>query len=401
MARVSIIIPAYNRAGFLGEAIHSVLAQTFTDFEVIVVDDGSTDNTSDVVRTFADPRVEYIRQNNQGPAGARNAGIRASTGECVTFLDSDDTLLPRKLEIQARALDAHHELGLVASGYEFIDEGGRLLREERPWIGRASPDLPSILLGGLAPVHAVMVRRAWLDQVGGFDVRFRAAEDMDLWYRLSLAGCGMGWVPAIVCRYRIHRHNMCRSIRNHFQAFYAVLDKLFASPNLPEEIGRHRNEIYAGKMLAEAGELYGVDDLEDGKEALETALRIDHNLLDGDAAELIAQMVAWEDSIWADNRSGLLDQVLRDLPTDLAELPGFGHRLELTRDEARFYRAFRNADKQRVRQLWMTVARHEPTWLLNRGTWSILLQSMRLVPMRNGKAQSPGRYGGNPPRLTS
>lgn len=386
MPRISVIMPTYNRARFLGDAIRSVLAQTLTDFEVIVVDDGSTDNTSEIVRAFADPRVKYLRQDNQGPAGARNNGIRASTGEYVSFLDSDDTFLPRKLEIQARALDLEYDLGLVAGGYEFIDEGGRLLREERPWIGRPSLDLPTILLGGVAPVHAVMVRREWLDRVGSFDASFRAAEDMDLWYRLSLAGCRMDWVPATVCRYRIHRRNMSRSVRDHYRALNAVLETVFARSDLPEQIRGRRDEIYAQACLGEAGRLYGAGDIEDAKGALRSALLLDPGLRRDNDHRLADAMVAWERSVWAGDRAGLLDQVLENLPTEPLLPHSTTFNIRLQAQKASFYEAFAKGDAGQVRRLWLKVARQDLTWIRNRGSWSILVQSAGLLHPRRREA---------------
>src|SRR5918997_500688 len=104
---VSVVIPCYNQAHFLGEAIESVLSQTYPHFEVVVVDDGSTDNTQEVAARY--PGVRYIRQENQGLAGARNAGIRRSNGSFLVFLDADDRLLPRALEAGLKALKEHPE----------------------------------------------------------------------------------------------------------------------------------------------------------------------------------------------------------------------------------------------------------------------------------------------------
>lgn len=117
MPRVSVIIPTYNRAHLVREAIENVLDQTFADLELIVVDDGSMDNTDGVARSFADPRLKYLKQSNKGAAAARNTGPDACTGELVAFLDSDDLFLPETLELQIAGVDDDAEAGLVYGRY--------------------------------------------------------------------------------------------------------------------------------------------------------------------------------------------------------------------------------------------------------------------------------------------
>ena len=128
MPVVSAIIPTYNFGRFLGEAIQSVLDQTFTDFELIVVDDGSTDDTREVVGSFNDSRIRYIYQENRGLPAARNTGIKASRGEYIAFLDSDDIWLTQNLELKVKSLDSHPDAGLVCSdGYNFDDATGAII----------------------------------------------------------------------------------------------------------------------------------------------------------------------------------------------------------------------------------------------------------------------------------
>src|SRR5690242_14976762 len=114
---VSVIIPTYNRARFVGEAVASALAQTLPPLEVIVVDDGSTDDTADVVARLNDPRVVYLRQENAGPATARNTGVEAARGDLIALLDSDDRWLPRKLELQVPLFEGDGKIGLVYGGF--------------------------------------------------------------------------------------------------------------------------------------------------------------------------------------------------------------------------------------------------------------------------------------------
>ena len=123
MIRVSVIIPAYNGDRYISAAIDSVLAQTYGKYEIIVVDDGSTDNTSEVIKQYGD-RVNYLSQSNQGVAASRNLGLAAARGEYIAFLDQDDVFLPHKLSTQVALLDRDSALGIVNSGWQIVDERG-------------------------------------------------------------------------------------------------------------------------------------------------------------------------------------------------------------------------------------------------------------------------------------
>jgi glycosyltransferase involved in cell wall biosynthesis len=131
MPRVSVVIPAYNRAHFLPEVVESALAQTYRDFEVIVIDDGSTDNTPEVASRFP-PAVRYYRQENQGLSAVRNKGIELARGEYIIFLDSDDVLLKDALEKSVLFLDQHPEAGFCHGQFCTIDVNGRPMRLRRP-----------------------------------------------------------------------------------------------------------------------------------------------------------------------------------------------------------------------------------------------------------------------------
>jgi len=183
---VSVIIPTYNRAYLVGRAIRSVLNQTFQDFEIIVVDDGSTDNTEEVVKSFNDPRIRYIRhEQNRGGSAARNTGIRAARGEYIAFLDSDDEWLPQKLERQVNAFKSLDETtGLVYTGLRFVDHKGTLLWEQRPNLsGYIFHKLLQRNVIGTA--SSVMLRRDCLLSTGLFDETLPSRQDLDLWIRIA------------------------------------------------------------------------------------------------------------------------------------------------------------------------------------------------------------------------
>jgi glycosyltransferase involved in cell wall biosynthesis len=156
MARISVIIPAFNRAHLIGETIESVLAQTFREFELIVVDDGSTDRTAEVVRSYDGP-IRYRFQPNQGRSSARNAGYAASRGEYICFLDSDDVLAPQMLERLAGMLDARDELGFVYCDSQFVDQSGAPLPKPAQFIRRSGGAFFNICFASIL----FRLRRCW------------------------------------------------------------------------------------------------------------------------------------------------------------------------------------------------------------------------------------------------
>ena len=187
--RVSVVIPTFNRAELLGRAIRSVLAQTFRDFELIVVSDGSQDNTADVVSAIADARVTLVHLPvSGGPAKARNAGIARSRGEWVAFLDDDDEWLPTKLEAQLAEANGAADVGVVYCRMcvQTPEEFRRPQAETDLPCGEITDDLLSESM--IVMPSAFMVRRAALLQVDGFDESMNWAEDRDLWLRLAQAG---------------------------------------------------------------------------------------------------------------------------------------------------------------------------------------------------------------------
>jgi glycosyltransferase involved in cell wall biosynthesis len=182
--RVSVVIPTYNSAGLLREAIQSVLSQIYSDFEVVVIDDGSTDNTESVARSFGD-RVSYLKQENKGAGAARNHGIKRSRGEYVAFLDSDDLWLPGKLAEQIPLLDRDPELGLVYSDWAVVAEQGEALPSYLRNLPAASGYVfDELVQCGFILTSGTVVRRSCFDDVGYFDETLSIAQDYDLWLRI-------------------------------------------------------------------------------------------------------------------------------------------------------------------------------------------------------------------------
>lgn len=215
MGTVSVVIPTYNRVTLVQEAIESVLRQRMDGVEVIVVDDGSTDGTHDVLGERYGERVRYFYQVNRGRSAARNYGIRASRGRYLLFLDSDDRLLPEGIEREAAYLDAHPEVDVVYTDGYFCDETGRnvgRIASARP--PHSTEDILEALVisNVITACHSVMVRREALESVGPpyFDEALRGTEDEDLWIRLAAQGSTFAYLDVPTCQYRIHGSNASR-----------------------------------------------------------------------------------------------------------------------------------------------------------------------------------------------
>jgi glycosyltransferase involved in cell wall biosynthesis len=180
---VSVIIPTHNRAWAIREAIDSVLAQDYADFELLVVDDGSTDDTSRILLEYGD-RITVIRQPNQGVSAARNRGIRAASGKLIAFLDSDDRWLPEKLTRQVEFFKSHPEARICQTEEIWIRNGVRVNPKNRHKKPSGNIFEPSLHLCLVSP-SAVMMNREMFDRVGLFDETLPACEDYDLWLRIA------------------------------------------------------------------------------------------------------------------------------------------------------------------------------------------------------------------------
>ena len=334
---VSVIIPAFNSAHLVSDAVASALTQTYRDVEAIVVDDGSTDDTHDVVQTLMknDARVRYVHQPNKGLGGARNTGIAQARGEFIAFLDADDIFLPGKTAVQIDALHAQPEVGMVVGGYQFADaKTGALLGERRPWQHNPNLDLGIWLIGCPAITCSVLVRKAWLDRVGGFAPLPRV-EDKDLWIRLSHAGCRMAWTPHIVSAYRIHPDQMTRDGRAQKEFTLQVLEKFFAQADLPEAIRAKREQAFASAYLEGAFREYCAGQFESACASFAEAIRRDDTLLrPADSAHglppILFTMISWAISPNAQGVAGFNAAFFAHLPSEAHSLSNYKQQTLVT-----------------------------------------------------------------------
>ena len=225
-------MPAYNTASMIGAAIGSVLAQTRGDFELLVVDDGSTDGTREVVRRYAaDPRVRLLAAGpRQGPGAARNAAIACARGRYVSMLDSDDLWLPDYLAAAGDALERHPSAGLACADHWTLEDPPGLLRRQplrrrrQPLVLDADAFLLRLAQRNFVVNSTVTLRRSLLEEVGGCNSALPAAVDLDLWLRAAAAGYGAVCLPQSLAVYRVRRGSIQHEPGNEFRAHVALRD---------------------------------------------------------------------------------------------------------------------------------------------------------------------------------
>jgi glycosyltransferase involved in cell wall biosynthesis len=252
----SIVIPVFNGERYLTDALESALSQTHQNLEVIVVNDGSTDDTASIAARYAqlDPRIKLIQQRNQGLSAARNTGLHHAQGSFVGFLDHDDALDPHKLERQITYLNDHPDCGLVYGDYLWADANLQPLHT-------VHMDTPPVPLGELylyrnwfTPV-VPLLRHTLIERVGGFDEQLHGAEDWDYWLRCS-RHTSFGYAPGVVALYRTHENQMHRDMDRMRKARLQVLRKHFAPHTREYRLGLasiYWNEIQFFKPRREFG----------------------------------------------------------------------------------------------------------------------------------------------------
>jgi glycosyltransferase involved in cell wall biosynthesis len=250
-AKVSAVIPVYNGAAYVAEGIRSALNQTRPPIECLVIDDGSTDATADIVRQFGD-EVVYVRQDRGGVSAARNRGAKLARGELVGFLDHDDVWLPAKLERQVDAL-GRQDAAMALCGMRVVDDGGSALGTRRL---QARDDLLTgmLMFDGTETVSCSstgLVRRAAFLAIGGFDPNLSVSADWDLLLRTLLGG-PVAYVDEPLVAYRVHDANMSRNVGAMERDMIHAFAKAFADERLPASLRARERRAYGRlyRMLA-------------------------------------------------------------------------------------------------------------------------------------------------------
>lgn len=251
---VSVVIPAYNAERFIGDAIESVLGQGYSNMEVIVVNDGSSDQTRPIVAGYGD-QVRLIDQQNEGVSRARNHGIRAASGRFIAFLDADDVWMPSKVEAQVEHLENHPDIGFVYTGYTVVDEnlspldGVSYPDPRTAWRNTLLLEPPVIWISSTS-----MFRADLLQELDGFDERLSTSADTDVALR---AGCRrpLGGLPSSLVLYRQHGKQMHHDPDAMARDMDLVLERLFSDPHCRLSAGlrrRARGNLHATLAIAYA-----------------------------------------------------------------------------------------------------------------------------------------------------
>jgi len=252
---VSVVIPTYNRAGLLGRAVQSVLNQTFQDFEIIIVDDGSTDKTEEVVKSFKNELTRYIRhEKNRGANAARNTGIKAARGEYVAFQDSGDEWLPQKLEKQMKVFEnASPDVGVVYTGFWRII-GDKKTYEPSSKVAKKEGDIHSILLyENFIDTPTSVVRKACFRKVGMFDERLPRLQEWELWIRISKF-YRFKFIDGPLVNTYLHPDSISLNQEATIRARKFILEKHFEEIQRDaEKLGKHYYEI--GVLLCLNGKI--------------------------------------------------------------------------------------------------------------------------------------------------
>ncbi len=253
MQKVSVIIPNYNYGRFLKQSIQSVLDQTMKPHEIIVVDDGSTDNSMEILHSFGHS-ILAVEQPNAGVAAARNKGAAIASGDFLAFLDADDYWHPKKLETQMREFSSASEVGFVHCGSTYVDENGNRIKDYivggEGWIADELLKFQPVVIA-----NTLVIRQDVFNEIGGFDTNreLHPSEDWDLCYRLSRV-CKLGFVREPLLYYRQHGAGGHTNINRMERAMKIAFEKAFQDP--APEIQKLRRTAYGNLYLVLSGSYY-------------------------------------------------------------------------------------------------------------------------------------------------
>ena len=252
-AKVSVVIPTYNSVKYVTEAIESVLEQTYKNIEILVIDDGSTDNTKEVLKKY-DDSIIYLYKENGGVSSARNYGIKKANGKYIAFLDADDVWMPEKIEEQVALMEANEEIGLCYASTHRVNDNLEFINRIE---AKEFDDYCEALLLNLNIVagscSSAMVRQDVISQTDGFDSQFTTYADWEHWLRLSLI-TKFAPVKKDLVKYRVVEGSMSSNPSVTKKDALGVLNKFFSLPNLPEKYKRIKDKVFSNHLMIVSGE---------------------------------------------------------------------------------------------------------------------------------------------------
>ncbi len=316
---VSVIIPSYNQAEYLGEAVRSVLDQTYQNFEVIVVNDASPDNTDEVIKRFNDPRLKYfVHEKNLRLSAARNTGINASLGEIIALLDGDDYLHSEKLELHVKFLEAHPEIGVSYNARFELNHSSNTIREM--WRPPLEAGLVDLMQGFPFSPSDMVIRRDWAFKVGLFNPEMGTAEDTDFPCRLALAGCQFAGIDRALNYRRYHSGRGRKNLEGRLHDVERSLAAVLADPRCSAEAKALGHKAIKLHMMVIVSLALIQNEIPIAHKYLHQLIELDSSVIGGNPCELVEFLLS--DSI-ADaslDHEQKLKAIFEQLPQELSYL---------------------------------------------------------------------------------
>lgn len=316
--KVSVIIPAYNNAEYLGETIQSVLDQTYSNLEVMIVNDASPDNVHQVLQQFHDPRIQYIvHEQNRGLSEARNTGIRSSTGDILALLDGDDLFHPKKLEMHVAFLEKHPEVDVTYNSRFELNHSSTTIREL--WRPPLTVGLADLVFGFPFSPSDMVVRREWMFRVNLFDPRYvYVGEDLDINCRLAIAGCKFASVDRALNYRRYHSSRVIKNLRWYVDNTLKPLHSIFADPRCPQQVLALQDQAFANHYLLLSVIAFAQDETALGQEFCLEAVRRNPYIANGLPSPLAETLLSFSIVDESLEHEPLLRRMIKQLPPDLA-----------------------------------------------------------------------------------
>lgn len=381
---VSVIVPTYNRKNYVQEAIDSILAQSFTDYEIIVVDDGSTDGTGEALAKYGD-KIRYYYQENRGESAARNKGARLAQGKYLAFLDSDDLWLPDKLSVQIQFLEERPDVGMTFSPALCIYDSQVLHQEPLPSTKDVqSLDFEDIITGWHTCPSGVVIRKAVFDSIGGFDESIRFAEDWDLWLRVALIA-NISGISRPLAKMRLHSggqwyfpkaERLDQLLKDHLRLLERAC-RLW--PDVSEQSMALRRKVIAREYADNAWLNYAFDRIATAQERLQMAIELDPDAWHDcetiiPAIVEVAVRMATRDPDARDVCVKFVDRVLTHLPASLRDLPLSRRKIAAQAEVELGYRLLALQNPKAARKHLIKGMFLDPRWMRNRGTVALIFQ---------------------------
>lgn len=316
---ISVIIPTYNAAKYLNASIQSVLSQTFKDFELLIIDDGSTDNTKEIISAYDDSRLKYFYQSNHGKSYSRNKGIFESTGEFICFLDADDFYYENKLRYLFEFLNDNPQVGCAAGATRRISENGRTIFR-KTYNDNRLITVENLLFGNPITICSTLIRTKYVKKIEGFDTELKRGEDWDFHYRLALSGCAIIVKNNIVCAYRYRQNAVDKTNEIYCRNMIEVSKKMFGNKALPDKLKELRNDVLSTTYLRLSARCYASNNMSLGKENLQKAIHYDRRIIENNQKKILTYFVNWIRNFDVTNVNDLIKQITKNLPDECKAL---------------------------------------------------------------------------------